>query len=158
MKTQKSISESLDQLYAVAQEFTDLLRLNKVVGHFTVSSKEKSSPVISETEVVFYQPEHSAYDLDKGYTHISIGKIVCGKYGVLEYKRSHTPESVDAVAKEAKKILDEFKTFSFGTLVERSLLDKRNEVRRCSLALRKAKKEAEELQKELASYGIGKTA
>lgn len=152
MKTEKTITQSLNELYLVAESFVKILELNRIKSHFTISDNLKGNPVASDLKIVFYQPDENTYCLKTKYTHINIGGVEFGKYGDVSYKFDLTPKDIDLITKQAKEVYNLFKVFSFGSFYEKSLLDIKNSIKRHNLNLKKAKKEYAEMEKVVESY------
>lgn len=153
MKNNRTIPDSINDLLKIADEFVEMLAINKVKSWFTISDRTKDSPVFSETEIRFYQPsDNSRYNLMSEYSYIQIGGIELGTWGCVKYKLSHDVKSIDLITKEAKRVLDEFKIYSFASMAEKALLEKRNEVKRIKDELKKATKECDDLKIKIQSY------
>ncbi len=136
MKTMKTIETSLNELLAIAKEFVKIMEINKITSHYQISGKNKC-PVYSDVAVKFYQPsEDRKYCLDTQYTHIFIDKVEFGKYGCVSYKMGITVKELEDLNKQAKIILEEFKTYSFKSDWEREALSIRNDIK---LAKKEAK-------------------
>lgn len=153
MKKEKSISESLSELYVVAESFVKIMELNKIRSHFTVSGDKNSPPVDSELKIDFYQPsDEGSYCLKKKYTFINIGGIEFGQYGHVRHKIEITASEIDEITKEAKKVYDLFNVFSFGSLYEKRLLEIKNETKRQNRVLRNLRNEYKNMLNELEKY------
>jgi hypothetical protein len=152
MKKEKSISESLSELYVVAESFVKIMELNKISSHFTISGAS-NDPVYSELKIAFYQPsDERSYCMKKKYTFINIGGIEFGQYGHVKHKIGITASDIDEITKEAKKVYDLFKVFSFGSLYEKRMLEIKNETKKHNRILRDLKNEYKKMVNELERY------
>ena len=153
MKTEKTVTDALHELYTIAESFISICALNKVVNHLTISDARGDVPVISDIKIEMYQPENNKkYCLKTEYTQVKICGIKIGEYGSVAYKLSLTYSDIHTISLEAKKVLEAFKVFNFGSLTERAILSKNNDIKRINIELRKAKKEKAELEVSLAKY------
>lgn len=153
MKKEKSISESLSELYVVAESFVKIMESNKISSHFTISGDRNSPPIDSELKIDFYQPSDArSYCMKKEYTHINIGGIEFGQYGHVKHKIEITASEIDEITKEAKKVYDLFKVFSFGSLYEKRMLEIKNETKKHNRILRDLKNEYKKMVNELERY------
>lgn len=153
MKKEKSIFESLSELYVVAESFVKIMELNKISSHFIISGDRNDTPVYSELKIAFYQPsDDRSYCMKKQYTFINIGGIEFGQYGHVKHKIEITASDIDEITKEAKKVYDLFKAFSFGSLYEKRLLEIKNETRKHNRILRDLKNEYKKMVNELERY------
>ena len=150
MKKEKTVTESLSELFVVAEEFVKIMEVNKISSHFQISGQQENHPVQSEMQIKFYQPqEDKTYCLKSQYTHIEIGNITLGKYGRVNYKFSLTSSDIDEITKEAKKVLSLFRVFAFGSIYEKRILEIKNNIRMYNRKLRESRKEMSETVKKL---------
>lgn len=153
MKKEKTITESLQELFMIASEFVEIMKINNIKSHFIISGVQEGSPVTSELSIRFYQPsDTNIYCLIEKYTSIQIGGVTFGEYGNIRYKMSETPESIAEKVNTAKKVLKEFKTYSFGAVYERSLLEIENKIRANKIEIRMAEKQKKLLIEQINSY------
>ena len=153
MKKEKSVSESLLEMFDIASQFVEIMRINKIKSHFDISGDDPKLPVVSELKIKFYQPyDEALYCLKTKYTHIIIGDITIGQYGSVAYKLSETSKSIDEKTKTAKEVLSALKLYSFGSMYEMSLLDVNNKIKFSKIAVRKAEKEKKLLVETINSY------
>ena len=139
----KTITESLNELFAVCEKITEIMQLNSVKSHYRISHWERSiqTPIVSEIGVNFYQPADSKkYSLRSEYTHITISKnnmrsIEIGKYGCVSYDLSLNLKDIDNITKEVKKIYEEFKDYNFSAEYNKRLIILKQDLK--SLAFQK---------------------